>query len=212
MSSGHRLATRDRQPWISMRSRSWTSVLCTSSAFVNPTASTCCAVRRTSGSGWVGSGIDGVDDSVLGRGATHRARGGREMKKLLSTVLSMSVVVALSASAAVGQTCPAEVASAKGMLTPVANRQDAEPSRSLAGARSQEIQAPLGQEIQGPRGQGIQAPRGQEIQAPRGQEIQAPRGQEIQAPCGPEAEAPAALEVVEPWGGEIRGAGGRERV
>src|SRR5258705_499529 len=204
MSSGHRLDTRDRQPWISMNSRSWTSVPCTSSAFVNPTASTCCTVRRTSGSGWVGSGIDGVDDSVLGRGATHRARGGREMKKLLSTVLSMSVVVALSASAAVGQTCPAEVASAKGMLTRVANRQDAEPSRSLAGARSQEIQAPRSQEIQAPRSQEIQAPRAQEIQAPRGQELQAPRAQEIQAPRGQEMEAARGQEIQAPRGQEIQ--------
>src|SRR6266850_881257 len=210
MSSGHRLDTRDRQPWISMRSRSWTSVPCTSSAFVNPTASTCCTVRRTSGSGWVGSGIDGVDDGVLERGATHRARGGREMKKLLSTVLSMSVVVALSASAAVGQTCPAEVASAKGMLTRVANRQDAEPSRSLAGARSQEIQAPRSQEIQAPRGQEIQAPRGQEIQAPRGQEIQAPRGQEIQAPRGQEIQAPRGQEIQAPRGQEIQAPRGQE--
>ena len=117
------------------------------------------------------------------------------MKKLLSTVLSMSVVVALSASAAVGQTCPAEVASAKGMLTRVANRQDAEPSRSLAGARSQEIQAPRGQEIQAPRGQEIQAPRGQEIQAPRSQEVQAPRSPQFMKASALVSEAEAACKA-----------------
>jgi hypothetical protein len=53
------------------------------------------------------------------------------------------MVIALSASAGMGQTsCPPEVASAKAMLTQTANSQDLQASRSLAGARSQELQAP----------------------------------------------------------------------
>jgi hypothetical protein len=87
------------------------------------------------------------------------------MRKLLATALSVTMVVALSASAGMGQTsCPPEVASAKAMLTQTANSQDVQPSRSLAGARSQELQAPRSQEIQAPRSQEIQAPRSAEFQ------------------------------------------------
>jgi hypothetical protein len=105
------------------------------------------------------------------------------MRKLLATVLGVTTVVALSASAGMGQTsCPPEVASAKAMLTQTANSQDVQAPRSLAGARSQELQAPRSQELQAPRSQELQAPRGQDLQAPRSQELQAPRSQEIQAP------------------------------
>src|SRR5690349_3221674 len=48
-------------------------------------------------------------------------------------------------------------------------------SRSLAGAKSQDVQSPRGQDIQSPRSQDIQSPRGQDIQSPRGQDIQSPR-------------------------------------
>ena len=112
------------------------------------------------------------------------------MRKLLATVLSVTTVVALSASAGMGQTsCPPEVASAKAMLT-----QTAQASRSLAGARSQEIQAPRSQEVQAPRSQEFQAPRSQEVQAPRSQEVQAPRSQEVQAPRSQEVQAPRSAE------------------
>ena len=94
------------------------------------------------------------------------------MRKLLATVLGVTMVVALSASAGMGQTsCPPEVASAKAMLTQTANSQDVQAPRSLAGARSQELQAPRSQELQAPRSQELQAPRSQELQAPRSAEL-----------------------------------------
>src|SRR5712692_3548650 len=135
------------------------------------------------------------------------------MRKLLATVLGVTTVVALSASAGMGQTsCPPEVASAKAMLTQTANSQDVQAPRSLAGARSQELQAPRSQELQAPRSQelqaprsqGLQAPRGQELQAPRGQELQAPRGQELQAPRGQELQAPRSQELQAPRSQEIQ--------
>jgi hypothetical protein len=94
------------------------------------------------------------------------------MRKLLATALSVTMVVALSASAGMGQTsCPPEVASAKAMLTQSANSQEVQASRSLAGARSQDLQAPRSQELQAPRSQELQAPRSQELQAPRSAEF-----------------------------------------
>ena len=47
--------------------------------------------------------------------------------------------------------CPAEVASAKAMLTQTAKGQDVQAPRALAGARSQDIQSPRSQDIQSPR-------------------------------------------------------------
>ena len=127
------------------------------------------------------------------------------MRKLLATVLGVTTVVALSASAGMGQTsCPPEVASAKAMLTQTANSQDVQAPRSLAGARSQELQAPRGQELQAPRSQELQAPRSQELQAPRSQELQAPRGQELQAPRGQELQAPRGQELQAPRSQEIQ--------
>ncbi len=53
------------------------------------------------------------------------------MRKLLATVLGVTTVVALSASAGMGQTsCPPEVASAKAMLT---HEGDADPDRQQPG-------------------------------------------------------------------------------
>jgi len=122
------------------------------------------------------------------------------MRKLLATVLSVTTVVALSASAGMGQTsCPPEVASAKAMLT-----QTAQAPRSLAGARSQEIQAPRSQEVQAPRSQEFQAPRSQEVQAPRSQEVQAPRSQEFQAPRSQEVQAPRSQEFQAPRSAEFK--------
>jgi len=127
------------------------------------------------------------------------------MRKLLATVLGVTTVVALSASAGMGQTsCPPEVASAKAMLTQTANSQDVQAPRSLAGARSQELQAPRSQELQAPRSQELQAPRSQELQAPRGQELQAPRGQELQAPRGQELQAPRGQELQAPRSQELQ--------
>ena len=127
------------------------------------------------------------------------------MRKLLATVLGVTTVVALSASAGMGQTsCPPEVASAKAMLTQTANSQDVQAPRSLAGARSQELQAPRSQELQAPRGQEIQAPRSQELQAPRSQELQAPRSQELQAPRSQELQAPRSQELQAPRSAELK--------
>jgi hypothetical protein len=105
------------------------------------------------------------------------------MRKLLA-LLSVTTMVALSATAGLAETsCPPEVASAKAMLTQAtAKSQEVQAPRSLAGARTQDIQAPRSQELQAPRSQELQAPRTQELQAPRTQELQAPRTQELQAP------------------------------
>jgi hypothetical protein len=127
------------------------------------------------------------------------------MRKLLATVLGVTTVVALSASAGMGQSsCPPEVASAKAMLTQTANSQDVQAPRSLAGARSQELQAPRSQELQAPRSQELQAPRSQELQAPRSQELQAPRSQELQAPRSQELQAPRSQELQAPRSAELK--------
>jgi hypothetical protein len=82
------------------------------------------------------------------------------MSKLLATMLSLTTVIALSGTAGLAQTsCPPEVASAKAMLTQTAKSQEIEAPRSLAGARTQDIQAPRTQELQAPRTQELQAPR-----------------------------------------------------
>src|SRR5260370_297114 len=105
------------------------------------------------------------------------------MRKALATTLSIVAMISLSATMGMAQTpCPAEVASAKAMLTQTAKGQDVQASRSLAGARSQDIQSPRSQDIQSPRSQDIQSPRSQDIQSPRSQDIQSPRSQDIQSP------------------------------
>src|SRR5260370_24672 len=90
------------------------------------------------------------------------------MRKALATTLSIVAMISLSATMGMAQTsCPAEVASAKAMLTPTAQSQDVQAPRSLAGVRSQDIQSPRSQDIQSPRSQDIQSPRSQDIQSPR---------------------------------------------
>ena len=76
--------------------------------------------------------------------------------------------------------------------------QDVQASRTAAGARGQDAQAPRGQDVQAPRGQNFQAPRGQDVQAPRGQNFQAPRGQDLQAPRGQDVQAPRGQDVQAP--------------
>jgi len=113
------------------------------------------------------------------------------MRKLLGTMLGVTVVLALSATAGMAQTsCPPEVASAKAMLTQTAKSQDVQSPRSLAGARSQDLQAPRAQDLQAPRAQDLQAPRAQDLQAPRAQDLQAPRAQDLQAPRAQDLQAP----------------------
>jgi hypothetical protein len=105
------------------------------------------------------------------------------MRRLFATTLSIVTMISLSATVGMAQTsCPAEVASAKAMLTQTAKSQDVQAPRSLAGARSQDIQSPRSQDIQSPRSQDIQSPRSQDIQSPRSQDIQSPRSQDIQSP------------------------------
>jgi hypothetical protein len=123
------------------------------------------------------------------------------MSKLLATMLSLTTVIALSGTAGLAQTsCPPEVASAKAMLTQTAKSQEIEAPRSLAGARTQDIQAPRTQELQAPRTQELQAPRTQELQAPRTQELQAPRTQELQAPRTQELQAPRSANFTQASG------------
>ena len=98
------------------------------------------------------------------------------MRKALATTLSIVAMISLSATVGMAQTsCPAEVASAKAMLTQTAKGQDVQAPRTLAGARSQDVQSPRSQDIQSPRSQDIQSPRSQDIQSPRSQDIQSPR-------------------------------------
>jgi hypothetical protein len=105
------------------------------------------------------------------------------MRKALATTLSIVAMISLSATVGMAQTsCPAEVASAKAMLTQTAKGQDVQAPRTLAGARSQDVQSPRSQDIQSPRSQDIQSPRSQDIQSPRSQDIQSPRSQDIQSP------------------------------
>ncbi|MEK7364484.1 MAG: hypothetical protein AAB016_10975, partial [candidate division NC10 bacterium] len=105
------------------------------------------------------------------------------MRKFLATLMIFFLFVALSPMVVeAASPCPPEVQAAKNLLTKqVAKSQDVQAPRSLAGARSQDVQAPRGQDVQAPRGQAIQAPRGQDVQAPRGQDIPAPRGQDVPA-------------------------------
>ena len=105
------------------------------------------------------------------------------MRKIFAAALGIVTMISLSATVGMAQTsCPAEVASAKAMLTQTAKSQDVQSPRALAGARSQDVQSPRSQDIQSPRSQDIQSPRSQDIQSPRSQDIQSPRSQDIQSP------------------------------
>ena len=109
----------------------------------------------------------------------HKGKMGEPMKKLLSAVMSVAFMVAMTPMADAQSQCPPEVAQAKAMISKISKGQDVQAPRSLAGAK-QDVQAPRSREIQAPRSlagarQDVQAPRGQEVQAPRGQEVQAPR-------------------------------------
>ena len=104
----------------------------------------------------------------------------------IAAVLSIAPTLALAA-----EKCPAEVSQAKAMINKAGAAATKAP-RELAGARSQDVQAPRtpSQDVQAPRtsSQDIQAPRtpSQDVQAPRtpSQDVQAPRtpSQDVQAP------------------------------
>ena len=118
------------------------------------------------------------------------------MSKLFAAMLSLTVVIAFSGTAGLAQTaCPAEVASARAMLTQTARSQEIQSPRSLAGAQTQDIQAPRSQELQAPRSQELQAPRSQELQAPRAQELQAPRSANLTKASDLVSEAEAACKA-----------------
>src|SRR6266849_5387732 len=111
------------------------------------------------------------------------------MKKVLAAMMSLAFLASVNPAFAADTACP-DVDAAKTMLKqqsvkPVAETQA---PRSLAGARTPDIQAPRSQDVQAPRSlagartQDIQAPRSQNVQAPRSQDVQAPRSQDVQAP------------------------------
>ena len=78
-------------------------------------------------------------------------------------LLAVVAMVSLSASgiASAISPCPPEVNEAKTLLTAktATSAKARQPSKSLAGARSQDVQAPRTQDIQAPRSQDVQAPR-----------------------------------------------------
>ena len=113
------------------------------------------------------------------------------MKKLVATALSIAFVVTFHPGVSPAATTCADVEAAKSMLKKqTAATDQTQPARSLAGARSQDVQAPRSQDVQAPRSlagarsQDVQAPRSQDVQAPRSQDVQAPRSQNIQAKIG----------------------------
>ena len=118
------------------------------------------------------------------------------MSKIFTAALSLVTMISLSATVGMAQTaCPAEVASAKAMLTQTAKSQDIQSPRSLAGVRSQDVKSPRSQDIQSPRSQDIQSPRSQDIQSPRSQDIQSPRSAEFKKASTLVSEAEAACKA-----------------
>src|SRR5579864_643499 len=118
------------------------------------------------------------------------------MKKPLAAALSLAFVVTFYPAVAPAAATCADVEAAKSMLKKqtVAMKSTQTP-RSLAGARSQDVQAPRSQDIQAPRTQDIQAPRSQDIQAPRSQDVQAPRSVELKQAATLVKEADAACKA-----------------
>ena len=116
------------------------------------------------------------------------------MKKLLAAALSIAFIVTFYPAMSPAATSCADVESAKSMLKKqTATAHEIQAPRSLAGARSQDVQAPRSQDVQAPRSQDVQAPRSQNIQAPRSQDVQAPRSQDVQAPRSAELKKAATL-------------------
>ena len=106
------------------------------------------------------------------------------MNTLLSIVLATVLVGWTGVSTWAAQSCPpvldearAAIKSAQAaMKAPnTAKRQEVQAPRAMAGAKSQDVQAPRTQDVQAPRTQDVQAPRTQDVQAPRTQDVQAPR-------------------------------------
>src|SRR4029434_47484 len=117
------------------------------------------------------------------------------MKKVLAAVMSIAFLVSFYPAFSSADTACPEVDAAKAMLNQQASSGDVKAPRSLAGARSQDIQAPRSQDVQAPRSQDVQAPRSQDVQAPRSQDVQAPRSQDVQAPRSQDVQAPRSQDV-----------------
>src|SRR3989338_10226843 len=92
------------------------------------------------------------------RGKPRKGRMGEPMKKLLSAVMSVAFMVAMTPMADAQSQCPPEVAQAKAMISKISKGQDVQAPRSLARAK-QDVQAPRSREIQAPRSLAGQRPR-----------------------------------------------------
>ena len=86
------------------------------------------------------------------------------MKKVLAAIVSATFLVSFSPVMGSAETACPEVDAAKAMLKQQTAASDVKAPRSLAGARSQDIQAPRSQDVQAPRSQDVQAPRTQTAQ------------------------------------------------
>src|SRR6202795_3738987 len=127
------------------------------------------------------------------------------MKKLLAAALSVAFVVTFYPGVSPAATTCADVESAKSMLKKqTATTNEIQAPRSLAGARSQDVQAPRSKDVQAPRSQDMQAPRSQDVQAPRSQDVQAPRSQNIQAPRSQDVQAPRSQDVQAPRSQDVQ--------
>jgi hypothetical protein len=135
----------------------------------------------------------------LSKAKASAERKGQETMNKRMTLVIVAALLTAPPFASAADKCPTELSEAKAMLSKASasTKKSAPPSgqdvqaapRQLAGAKSQDIQAPRAQDIQAPRAQDVQAPRAQDIQAPRAQDVQAPRAQDIQAPRSPEEQA-----------------------
>ena len=86
------------------------------------------------------------------------------MNKLVAAALSIAFVVTFYPGVSPAATTCADVEAAKSMLKKqTAATSQTQPARSLAGARSQDVQAPRSQDVQAPRSQTTQAPRSAEL-------------------------------------------------
>jgi hypothetical protein len=134
------------------------------------------------------------------------------MRSRLLPVAIAIVSLATPVIANAAPPCPPDVKEARALLTTkmASASKVTQPSKSQAGARGQDVQAPRGQDVQAPRGQDVQAPRGQDVQAPRGQDVQAPRGQDVQAPRGQDVQAPRGQDVQAPRGQDVQAPRGQD--
>ena len=98
------------------------------------------------------------------------------MRKLLHATVALALLAFTFPTSSWGANpCPAELIEAKTALKSAqaalkkttTKSQASQAPRAMAGARSQDVQAPRAQDVQAPRSQDVQAPRAQDVQAPR---------------------------------------------